>query len=100
MYLFCTLPIAVLFAKIHKFCFLERTSQKPLILRGARQVGNTTAVEMFSKKFDQYIYLNLEKMEERVLFEKQYPFSDLLMAIFVYARKETIQRRNRLHLSA
>ena len=65
----------------------ERKNRKPLILRGARQVGKTTAVEMFSRKFDQYIYLNLEKTEERVLFEKQYPFSDLLMAIFIYARK-------------
>lgn len=66
----------------------ERKTRKPLILRGARQVGKTTAVEMFSKQFDQYISLNLEKAEERVLFEKQYPFSDLLMAIFVYARKD------------
>ena len=43
---------------------------------------------MFSEQFDQYISLNLEKAEERVLFEKQYSFSDLLMAIFVYARKD------------
>jgi len=52
----------------------ERKNRKPLILRGARQVGKTTAVEMFSKQFDQYICINLEKTEERVLFEKQYPF--------------------------
>lgn len=30
----------------------ERKNRKPLILRGARQVGKTTAVEMFSKQFD------------------------------------------------
>ena len=32
-------------------------NRKPLILRGARQVGKTTAVNIFSQNFDQYIYL-------------------------------------------
>ena len=66
----------------------ERDNRKPLILRGARQVGKTTAVEMFSKEFDQYIALNLEKEEERKIFETSYPFQDLLMALFFYAGKE------------
>lgn len=35
--------------------------RKPLVIRGARQVGKTTAINMFSEQFDQYIYLNLEK---------------------------------------
>ena len=45
----------------------EWKNRKPLILRGARQVGKTTAVEMFSKQFDQYISLNLESGEEQSL---------------------------------
>ncbi len=46
-----------------------KKDRKPLILRGARQVGKTTAVDIFSKDFDQYLYLNLEKKEEaEVLF--------------------------------
>jgi predicted AAA+ superfamily ATPase len=65
-----------------------RDNRKPLVLRGSRQVGKTTAVEMFSKEFDQYISLNLEKEEERQLFETSYPFQDLLMALFFYAGKE------------
>jgi uncharacterized protein len=48
-----------------------KDNRKPLVLRGARQVGKTTVVNLFSKNFDQYIYLNLEKNEERVLFENQ-----------------------------
>lgn len=56
--------------------------RKPLILRGARQVGKTTAVSMFSGDFDQYIYLNLDLIEDRNLFEKEYSFDDLLAAIF------------------
>jgi len=34
--------------------------RKPLVLRGARQVGKTSAVEIFAREFDRYIYLNLE----------------------------------------
>ena len=65
-----------------------RENRKPLVLRGSRQVGKTTAVEIFSKEFDQYIALNLEREEERKIFETSYPFQDLLMALFFYAGKE------------
>ncbi len=33
----------------------DEKDRKPLILRGARQVGKTTAVEIFARGFDQYI---------------------------------------------
>lgn len=39
----------------------ERKRRKPLVLRGARQVGKTTVVEEFGKEFDSFISLNLEK---------------------------------------
>ena len=65
-----------------------KPNRKPLVIRGARQVGKTTAIEMFSKDFDQYISLNLEKATERELFEKEYPFTDLLTSLFLYARKK------------
>ncbi|MCF7949968.1 MAG: AAA family ATPase [Spirochaetia bacterium] len=38
-----------------------REERKPLILRGARQVGKTTVIRKFAKTFSQFIYLNLEK---------------------------------------
>lgn len=47
----------------------ERTYRKPLILRGARQVGKTTLVHDFSSLFDYYVPLNLEKQEDNQLFE-------------------------------
>lgn len=50
-------------------------------------MGKTTAVEIFSKDFNQFIYLNLEKPEEHNLFENSLPFNDLLMTIFLYAHK-------------
>lgn len=57
-------------------------SRKPLILRGARQVGKTTVVNAFAKGFDQYIYLNLERIEDARLFLEVKEFSRLLEAIF------------------
>jgi predicted AAA+ superfamily ATPase len=65
-----------------------KPNRKPLILRGARQVGKTTAVNLFSEDFDQYIYLNLEKEEQREIFEKKYPFPDLLTTLFIFAQKK------------
>jgi predicted AAA+ superfamily ATPase len=62
--------------------------RKPLVIRGARQVGKTTAVNMFAEQFDQYIYLNLEKKEERQIFEQNYPFTDLITNLFIYAGKK------------
>ena len=61
--------------------------RKPLVIRGARQVGKTTAVHLFSDQFDQYIYLNLEKDEEWIIFEQNYPFPDLVTNLFIYAGK-------------
>ncbi|MFQ6609897.1 MAG: ATP-binding protein [Fidelibacterota bacterium] len=59
-----------------------RKNRKPLILRGARQVGKTTAVTMFSKQFDQYLYVNLEKKEDRDIFLSDMPFGKMVDALF------------------
>ncbi|TVR77893.1 MAG: AAA family ATPase, partial [Saprospirales bacterium] len=44
-----------------------RTSEvrKPLVLRGARQVGKTTLVNQFSENYEHYLYLNLELPEDK-----------------------------------
>jgi predicted AAA+ superfamily ATPase len=65
----------------------DRKNRKPLVLRGARQVGKTTAVNLFADQFDQYIYLNLELEEDRKLFQKQRDIDDLLEAIFFIKNK-------------
>ncbi len=60
----------------------KENDRKPLVLRGARQTGKTTLVDIFASDFDQYIYLNLEKENERVLFDAPYAIPQLLDAIF------------------
>jgi len=60
----------------------NKTNRKPLVLRGARQVGKTTLVDLFSQEFDNYIKLNLEKKEDRILFEKIDNIKELKQSIF------------------
>jgi len=60
-----------------------KNDRKPLVLRGARQVGKTTAINLFSRNFDRYINLNLDKEEDRSLFEMGYNIDDLISAIFL-----------------
>ena len=55
---------------------------KPLILRGARQVGKTTVVNVFGTQFDNYLYFNLERSESIKLFEMEIPLDDLVRMLF------------------
>ena len=71
----------------------KKADRKPLVLRGARQVGKTTAVQMFAAKFEQYIYLNLEYDAERDLFEKGYTIEELTEALFFLKGKERKGKR-------
>ena len=47
----------------------ESPSRKPLLIRGARQVGKTTLVREFAKEFDHFVELNLERESDRAIFE-------------------------------
>jgi predicted AAA+ superfamily ATPase len=57
--------------------------RKPLILRGARQVGKTTLVEMFARSYQQKIILNLEKSDERSFFENTDDVKKITEALFL-----------------
>lgn len=63
----------------------QKEERKPLVLRGARQVGKTTLVKMFAADFDHYIYLNLEEKENAELFAADSSFDDLIVGIFFKA---------------
>lgn len=68
--------------------WFNKPGRKPLILRGARQVGKTTLVSLFAKRFKQTIQLNLERKEDRELFEQNYTIHELLDAIFFLKNKD------------
>ena len=58
--------------------------RKPLLLRGARQVGKTTVVSEFGRGFDNYLYFNLERKSDRALFERSVSMSVLVDQLFLY----------------
>lgn len=74
----------------------ERADRKPLILRGARQVGKTTVVNAFAETFGQYIYLNLEKPEDKIIFETSADINTLVQAIFISKDKDFAARNDTL----
>lgn len=74
----------------------ERDNRKPLVLRGARQVGKTTLVNELGKKYDVYIKLNLEQSSDAEIFTKSdnvkeiYQYICLKKKIKVDERKRTL----------
>jgi Predicted ATPase (AAA+ superfamily) len=61
----------------------KRSNRKPLIIRGARQVGKTTVINLFAQNFDCFLSLNLEKDSERELFEKGASPEEVLSAVYL-----------------
>ncbi|MGV3632009.1 MAG: ATP-binding protein [Bacteroidota bacterium] len=72
------------------------TTRKPLIIRGARQVGKTTLVHEFSKSYDQYLYVNLEKNEYRELFEQYTDIKLIAEQLFFLQDKQWTLLKNTL----
>jgi len=64
----------------------ESDFRKPLILRGARQVGKTTVVDEFAKEFDVFLKLNLELKKDRNLFEKENDVNELIEDIYFHCK--------------
>ena len=65
-----------------------RSNHKPLVLRGARQVGKTTLVEQFAQEYGVYLKLNLEKSTNRQLFESGMPMEELISTIYLLNNQE------------
>ena len=61
-------------------------SHKPLVLRGARQVGKTTLINQFATRFDNYLYLNLDRKRDRGLFSVD-DIPTLIDRIHIHCRK-------------
>lgn len=76
--------------------WLLQPTRKPLVIRGARQVGKTTVIHQFAKSFGQYIYLNLELPEDRQPFEQFERVETLLQTIFFLKNKRLDQKHQTL----
>lgn len=70
--------------------------RKPMILRGARQVGKTTVVNEFAKQFKQYIYINLEDDEYKELFKTYSDIHKITTRIFQLNDKKLALKKDTL----
>ncbi|MBN9382058.1 MAG: ATP-binding protein [Chitinophagaceae bacterium] len=74
----------------------DNPGRKPLILRGARQVGKTTIINEFGQTFKQYIYLNLETKIDKVAFQTSLDIHRLVQSIFLIYGKQITEKANTL----
>jgi len=61
----------------------KNKDRKPLIIRGARQVGKTTLVKDFAKTYRYAILLNLEKVSDKSFFEDFNDVKSIMEALFL-----------------
>ena len=72
----------------HLQTWKQSYSRKPLLLRGARQVGKSSSVKEFGKQFDYFLEINFEKKENqsaKIIFERSSSpkhITDELFAMF------------------
>lgn len=59
----------------------DERNRKPLVLRGARQVGKTTVVKEFAKSFPIFLYVNLDLEADRELFSRELKVRELFQLI-------------------
>ncbi len=61
----------------------DNPSRKPLIIRGARQVGKTTLIKSFAEKYEHSILLNLEKPSDKQIFEDFDNVNDIVDVLLI-----------------
>lgn len=74
-------------------------NRKPLLLRGARQVGKSWAVEHLGETFDYFIEVNFEKRPEMLgIFQKSHDVHELAATLGMYYNTPVIPGRTLLFL--
>ncbi len=76
----------------------NKENNKPLILRGARQVGKSTLAEELGSHYKVFIRLNLERRRDAVLFEDTDDIQFLIDKIALSQNKEYIPKKTLLFI--
>lgn len=77
----------------------EHSFRKPLILRGARQVGKSWLIEQFAKAFTSFVSINFEKQPEACqFFQGDIDIPKLLEKLHVYSGQQIIAGKTLLFL--
>ena len=65
--------------------------RKPLLLRGARQVGKTFVAQQLGKQFSSFVEINLEKQPDaRMIFEKDLDARRIMRDLSLFARQPIV----------
>lgn len=70
-----------------------RRRRKPLVIRGARQVGKTTVVKEFAKEFDAFLMLNMEINADKEIFDIS-DSPDKILDVLLLTRLSGISRND------
>ena len=74
-------------------------NRKPLLLRGVRQCGKTSAVRHFADQFDNYVEINFEENERyQLIFERDFDVSRILNALELETGKRILPGKTLLFL--
>ena len=72
----------------------KESNRKPLLLRGARQVGKSSAVRNLGKLFESYVEINFEDDKEvHIFFEKFQSPQEICRQLSLFYKKEIIAGR-------
>ncbi len=71
----------------------EKPNRKPLVLRGARQVGKTSLIQSFSQEFDDFLHINLEKKDMYEYFKEVKTVEDFQKVVDIVLRKKIYPRK-------
>lgn len=79
--------------------WMRKPSRKPLLVRGARQVGKSTAIRNFSKHFDHFIEINFDEQPlYQQLFSKTSDVHDVLEQLAIITQTEIIEGKTLVFL--
>ncbi len=67
----------------HLLVWKNNSNRKPLVIRGARQVGKTTVIEEFAKTYKYHIFLNLEKPTDISFFNDKAEVRTIIESLFL-----------------
>lgn len=73
----------------------KKPTRKPLIIKGARQVGKTWLMKTFAEEeFDDYVYINFERDTQlQAIFTQDYDLKRILLALEIQSGKEITPKK-------
>lgn len=75
------------------------TDRKPLLIRGARQVGKSSAIQHFAKNFEHFIEINFDKQKQlKAIFDGDLDVKEICLKISVQAKKPIVVGKTLLFL--